>query len=136
MHKETITYIDYDGNERTEDFFFNLTKAELTEMDLGTAGGMKKLLERIIAEKDTKRIMEIFKEIIQKSYGVKTLDGRRFIKSQEVLDEFTQTEAYSIMFMKLATDAEAAATFVNHIIPQDIANAVPTAANPVAALNA
>ena len=136
MHKETITYIDYDGNERTEDFFFNLTKAELTEMDLGTAGGMKKLLERIIAEKDTKRIMEIFKEIIQKSYGVKTLDGRRFIKSQEVLDEFTQTEAYSIMFMKLATDADAAAAFVNNIIPQDIANAVSTVDNPVAALNA
>lgn len=131
MHKETITYVDYDGNERTEDFFFNLTKAELTEMDLGTAGGMKKLLDRIIAEKDTKRIMEIFKEIIQKSYGVKTLDGRRFIKSQEVLDEFTQTEAYSIMFMKLATDAAAAATFVNNIIPQDVANAAQTVDNPV-----
>lgn len=123
MHKETITYTDYDGNERTENFYFNLNQAELTEMDLSTSGGMKKMLERIISEQDSRKIVEIFKEIICKSYGVKSPDGRRFIKSQEVLDDFVQTEAYNQLFMKLATDAQVAAQFMNDIIPQEVSEA-------------
>lgn len=117
MLKREITYKDYDGNERTEDFYFNLNKAELTEMELSTNGGLDKMLKQIIASHDSKRIVEIFKSIILKAYGQKSLDGRRFIKSKELSEEFSQTEAYSILFMELATDADKAGDFVNAITP-------------------
>lgn len=132
MYKKTITYVDYDGNERTEDFYFNLTTAELSKMDMGTVGGMKKLLEKIVAEKDVKRISEIFEEIIQKAYGVKSPDGRRFIKSAEVLDDFTQTEAYSIFYMELATNTDEAIKFINGIIPQDLSTGSQPVIAPIA----
>lgn len=118
MLKKTMTYVDYDGNERTEDFYFNLTKAEVTEMELSHTGGMVKLLEKIIAEKDTKRIIEIFKDLILKAYGEKSADGKRFVKSKEISDAFAQTEAYSDLFMELATNADSAKDFVNGIIPK------------------
>lgn len=118
MLKKTITYTDYDGNERTEDFYFNLTKAEVAEMEMSYTGGMEKMLRKIVAEKDSKRIVEIFKDLILRSYGEKSADGKRFIKNQELRDAFAQTEAYSVLFMELATDAEAAAAFVNGILPK------------------
>ena len=118
MLKKTITYTDYDGNERTEDFYFNLTKAECMEMELGTAGGMQKMIEKIIAEKDNKKIVEIFKEIILRSYGEKSPDGKRFRKSKEISDDFAATEAYSELFIELASDADAAAKFINGVIPE------------------
>ena len=118
MLKKTMTYTDYDGNERTEDFYFNLTKAEVTEMEMSHTGGMVKLLEKIVAEKDSKRIVEIFKDLILRAYGEKSADGKRFIKNQELRDAFVQTEAYSDLFMELASNAEAATAFVNGIIPQ------------------
>lgn len=118
MLKKTITYTDYDGNERTEDFYFNLTKAEITEMELSHDGGLTKLIEKIVAEQDSKRIVEIFKDLILRAYGEKSPDGKRFVKNQELRDAFAQTEAYSDLFMELATDAEAAVAFVNSIIPQ------------------
>lgn len=121
MFKKTIEYVDYDGNKRKEDFYFNLTQAELTEMEMGTTGGMQKMLERIIAEQDNKRIVEYFKEIIRKAYGVKSPDGRRFMKSDELFDSFAQTEAYSMLFMELATDADSATQFINGIIPRELA---------------
>lgn len=117
MLKETMTYIDFDGNERTEDFYFNLTEAEVMEFELGTTGGLTKLIEKIVAEKDNKKIIEIFKEIILKAYGVKSLDGKQFIKNEQVRNEFAQTQAYSDLFMKLATDSEAATKFINGIVP-------------------
>lgn len=118
MLKKTITYVDYEGVKRTEDFYFNLTKAELIEMEYGVDGGMKKLLEKIINENNSKQLMNHFKQIITKSYGEKSLDGKRFIKNQEVLDAFVQTEAYSELFMELATNAQAAKDFVNGVLPK------------------
>jgi len=118
MLKKTIKYVDYDGVERTEDFYFNLSKAEVTEMEMSINGGLTKLLEKIVAETDMKRIVEMFKDLILRSYGEKSLDGKRFAKSQELRDAFSQTEAYSELFMELATNAEAAAAFVNGITPQ------------------
>lgn len=118
MYKKTITYTDYDGNERTEDFYFNLSKAEVMEMELGTEGGMKNFLEKIVKEKDSKKIVEAFKDIILRSYGEKSADGRRFMKSKEISDMFSHTEAYSELFMQLATDAKAASEFVNGVVPQ------------------
>jgi hypothetical protein len=118
MLKKTVTYIDFDGNERTEDFYFNLTKAEIAEMEFSTQGGLTRFLNKIVAEQNHKRIVEAFKDLVIRSYGEKSPDGRRFIKTQEVKDNFSQTEAYSQIFMELAMDAEAAAAFVNGIVPQ------------------
>lgn len=117
MLKETITYIDYNGSERTEDFLFNLTKAEVMEMELSTTGGLSEMISRIVAAKDAPAIIKVFKDLILKAYGQKSADGKRFIKSKELSDEFAQTEAYSILFMRLATNADAAAKFVNGIVP-------------------
>lgn len=118
MLKKTVTYTDYNGVERTEDFYFNLTKAEITEMELSTEGGLEAMIRKIVAEKNAPAIIKIFKELVLKAYGEKSPDGRRFIKNDEVRDAFSQTEAYSEIFMELATDADAAAAFVNGITPK------------------
>lgn len=116
MYKKTITYVDYDENERTEDFYFNLTQAEVMEMELSTSGGMAEMIKGIVAAQDVPEIIKIFKRLILESYGKKSPDGKRFIKSDELTDEFKQTEAYSNLFMELAQDADAAAEFVNNVI--------------------
>lgn len=120
MLKLTETYTDYNGVERTEDFYFNLTKAELMEMEMTTTGGMAEMIQRIVNAQDVPSIIKIFKKLILESYGVKSPDGKRFVKSQELREEFSQTEAYSNIFMRLSTDAEKAAEFVNGIVPSDI----------------
>lgn len=120
MLKKTITYIDYDENERTEDFYFNLSKAELMEMEMSEQGGLQKFIHKIVAEQDHKRIVEMFKDLVLRSYGEKSMDGKRFIKSKEMRSAFEQTEAYSELFMELATDADAAAAFVRGITPASI----------------
>ena len=120
MLKKTIKYTDFSGNERTEDFYFNLTKAEIMEMEMGTTGGMAEMIQRIVAAQDAPAIIKIFKDLILKAYGQKSPDGKRFIKSDEIREEFVSTEAYSQLFMELATDADAAAKFVNGIMPADM----------------
>ena len=126
MLKKIITYTDYNNVERTEPFYFNLSKAELMEMELGVTGGMTEMLDKIIAAKDAPSLMKTFKEMIMKSYGVKSDDGKRLIKSEELSIAFTQTEAYSVLFMELITDDKAAADFVNGIIPNEIQAEVAT----------
>ena len=127
MLKKTITYHDYNGVEYTQDFYFNLSKAEIMEMEMGTTGGLAEMITTIVAAQDAPAIIKIFKDLILKSYGEKSADGKRFIKSDEISTAFTQTEAYSELFMELATDAEAAAAFVNGIIPADMAKEVAAA---------
>ena len=117
MLKKKITYTDYNDVERTEDFYFNLTKAEIMEMELGTSGGLAEMIQRIVDAQDAPSIVKIFKDLILKAYGEKSPDGKRFIKSKEISDAFSQTEAYSQLFMELATDTDAAAEFVNGIVP-------------------
>lgn len=119
MLKKKITYTDYNGVERSEDFYFNLTKAELMEMEMSTVGGFTEMVQRIVAANDAPSIIKIFKELILKAYGEKSPDGKRFIKSKEISDAFSQTEAYSQLFMELATDANAAADFVNGLVPNE-----------------
>lgn len=116
MLKKTITYTDYNGMERTEDFYFNLSKAELTEIEMTTEGGFSELVNRIVASVDIPEIFKLFKEIVLKSYGVKDADGKRFIKSEQIRNDFLYTEAFSVLLMELCTDAEAASNFVNGVI--------------------
>lgn len=117
MLKKTITYTDYDGLERTEEFRFNLTKAELMDMQLTTVGTFSELMRKIIEEKDIVRLAKYFKEIILKSYGVKSDDGKRFIKSPELSEAFSQTEAYSELYMELLSNSDKAAKFIQEVLP-------------------
>lgn len=132
MLKKTITYEDFNGVERKEDFYFNLSKAEIMEMQFGTVGGLDVMLQKIVDAKDVKSIMNTFKMLILKAYGIKSDDGRRFIKSEEIAKDFEQTEAYSILYMELATDDNAAAEFVNGIMPKDV---VAEVSNQMKAIN-
>lgn len=127
MLKKTVNYTDYNGTERTEDFYFNLTKAEIMEMEMGTTGGLAEMITRIVAAKDTPAIIKIFKELVLKAYGEKSADGKRFIKSEEIATAFSQTEAYSNIFMELATDAAKASEFVNGIVPADMSKQIAAA---------
>ena len=119
MLKKTITYTNYNGIELTEEFYFNLSKAEVMEMEMSTSGGLAEMITRIVAAQDAPAIIKIFKELILKAYGEKSPDGKRFIKSNELSEAFSQTEAYSELFMELASNADAASAFVNGIIPVD-----------------
>lgn len=121
MLKKTITYKDYNDVTRTEDFYFNLSKAEIMEMELSTAGGLAEMIQKVVAAQDAPAIIKVFKDLVLKAYGEKSADGKRFIKSEEIRTAFSQTEAYSQLFMELATDADAAAKFVNGIVPADMA---------------
>lgn len=128
MFVKTINYTDYNGNTRTEDHYFNLTEAEALELEMSTNGGFSERIKRIIAAQDTATLVTIFKDLIKLSYGRKSLDGRKFEKSEEIFNEFKDTQAYSILFMELATDAKAATEFVNGIAPKkksDASNVVP-----------
>ena len=130
MLKKTFTYTDYNGVERTEDHYFNLSKAELMEMELSTAGGLAEMINKIVAAQDAPAIVKVFKDLVLKAYGQKSADGRRFIKSPELAAEFAQTEAYSQLFMELATDADAASKFVNGIVPaMDNQSSIPAPTN-------
>ena len=120
MLKKTIKYTDYDGNEREEDFYFNLSKAEVTEMELSKEGGMSEYIKKISATQNAPEVIKLFKEIITKSYGEKSLDGKRFIKNKELTEAFTQTEAYSELFVELASNADEAVKFVNGIMPKNM----------------
>lgn len=130
MLKKTISYTDYNGVERKEDFYFNLSKAEIMEMQLSTTGGLTEMIKRIVATQDQPALIKIFKELILKAYGEKSPDGKRFIKNAALSEAFEQTEAYSILFMELATNDEAAAKFINGIVPADMAQQL-AEANPI-----
>ena len=120
MLKKTVSYVDYNGVERTEDFYFNLSKAEVAEMELSVEGGFSKMLEDVVKSKDNVKIVNIFKQMVLKAYGEKSADGRRFVKSEEIAQAFAQTEAYSEIFMELALNSDAAAAFVNGIMPANL----------------
>lgn len=125
MYKKTISYIDYDGNERKEDCYFHLNQSEVIKW-LTTSGDytLDKVLIRLSKERNGKKIMEIFEDLIRRSYGRKSLDGRKFEKSEEIWQDFYQTEAYSNLFTELVTDAKKAANFVNNVIPKDLADSI------------
>lgn len=124
MIKKTITYTDYNGAERTEDFYFNLSKAEIMKMEMSVSGGLAERIERIVQTQNHPEIIQIFEDLICKAYGVKTPDGKGFTKKPEDLEAFMASPAYSELFMELATNADAAAAFVNGIVPADMAKQI------------
>jgi len=136
MLKRTFVYKDYDGNERTEDFYFNLTRAEINELDMSAYGGLQSMMMRLLDEKNTEEVVKIFKRIILSSVGQKSMDGRRFIKTDAIRDDFYQTEAYSQLFCELIENKDdALGKFIRGIanVPEDKMPAVPETAAPVSA---
>lgn len=124
MIKKTIPFEDFNGNKLTEDFYFNLSKADIAEMELSEKGGLTAYLQKIVAEEDGKKLVAIFKDLLTRSVGKRSEDGRRFIKNQDIIDDFVQTNAYSELFMELSTNAEQAAAFVNGVVPSSLQEAV------------
>lgn len=124
MLKKTITYVDYNDEQRTEDFYFNLNKAELVEMEVSVDGGMQKKLEDIVHANDAREVLKVLKEIILLSYGEKSNDGAKFRKSKEISNDFASMEAFSELYMELISDEKAAAAFINGIMPRDIAEEI------------
>ena len=118
MYKKTITFTDYDGNERTEDFFFNLNQTEAIRIEASTPGGFSALMQRVIQKQDAQQIIDVFEMLIAAAYGEKSPDGREFRKSAEITERFKQTEAYNKLFVELCTDSKAASAFFNNIIPK------------------
>lgn len=125
MLKKTISYTDYDGNQRTEDFYFNLSKAEITEMELSMEGGMRAYIQRIIAAKSQLELVKLFKDVVLKSYGKKSADGRLFLKNDAIRAEFEASPAFSVIYMELMSDAQKAADFINGLMPADLCNQNP-----------
>lgn len=123
MLKKTITYKDYNGASRTEDFFFHLSQAELAELELSENGGYTEWVKSIVNAGDSKTLAKIFKDIIMKAYGVKTPDGKQFLKidrdGYRLANDFVQTEAYSVLYMELITDDKKAAAFMNGLLPEE-----------------
>ena len=117
MYVKTIPYVDYDGNERTEDFYFNMEPDEVVRFQASVPGGIAGYINTIVKAQKTSEIIEVFEKLIAASYGIKSNDGRRFIKNEEVLNDFKQTKAYSKLFMELGTNDDAAAEFLNGIMP-------------------
>jgi hypothetical protein len=121
MLKKTITYSDLDGNPVVEDFYFNLSKAEIAEMELSKKGGLSAYLQELVDAQDGGQIISAFKEILTKSLGRRSEDGKRFIKNQQIIDDFLQSDAYSVLFMELISGDNSGADFVAAIVPQDMA---------------
>lgn len=117
MLTKTIKYTDYDGNEREETFRFNLTKAELATMEMSVKGGLRKYLEKAVEDQDNTKIFAVFKDMVDRSYGEKSNDGREFRKSPEILESFRSTEAYNALFMEIVTDEKFALAFFDGITP-------------------
>lgn len=119
MLKKTVTYTDFDGNVRTEDFFFNLTEQEIAEMELSTEGGLGNFINKAVAAKSQVELIELFKKLILAAYGVKSADGRRFVKNDAVREDFMSTQAFSDIYMELVQDADKASAFFNGIVPKE-----------------
>lgn len=121
MLKREIKYEDFNGDQTSDVCYFNLSKTELIELEVRYDQGFSNLLKRIVETKDDKEIVKIFKDIILMSYGQKSDDGKRFIKNDQLREEFEQTAAYDQLFMELASDDEKAAIFLKGILPRDLA---------------
>lgn len=133
MYAKKIKYTDYDGNEREEIFYFNLSASELTLMELSETGGLKQKLEAIVMKQDVPKIIEAFRDTIHRAYGEKSADGKRFIKSEELVTAFEQTPAYDELFLELCYNSKSAAEFVNRVLPSDLEQKIKRASGKTAA---
>ena len=129
MYRDHRTYVDFNGVERTEDFYFNLSKAEIADMELSTTGGIKDMVNKILEAKDQAKLVSLFKDLIHMAYGVKSEDGRNFIKNDKVREDYFSTNAYSDLYMELATNDQFASQFFEAILPVTAEDSEPNTDN-------
>lgn len=129
MYRDHRTYVDFNGVERTEDFYFNLSKAEIADMELSTTGGIKDMVDKILEAKDQAKLVSLFKDLIRTAYGVKSEDGRNFIKNDKVREDYFSTNAYSDLYMELATNDQFASQFFEAILPVTATDSEPNTDN-------
>lgn len=129
MYRDHRTYVDFNGVERTEDFYFNLSKAEIADMELSTTGGIKDMVNKILEAKDQAKLVSLFKDLICMAYGVKSEDGRNFIKNDKVREDYFSTNAYSDLYMELATNDQFASQFFEAILPVTATDSEPNTDN-------
>lgn len=129
MYRDHRTYVDFNGVERTEDFYFNLSKAEIADMELSTTGGIKDMVDKILEAKDQAKLVSLFKDLIRMAYGVKSEDGRNFIKNDKVREDYFSTNAYSDLYMELATNDQFASQFFEAILPVTATDSEPNTDN-------
>lgn len=120
MIKKTVQYEDFNGDAQIEDIYFNLSKAEIAEMEMSQKGGLVAHIEKISEAQDNKELIVLFKDILTKSVGKRSADGKRFIKNSEIIEEFISSEAYTTIFMELALDADAAVEFIHGVMPKGL----------------
>lgn len=118
MLKKTMTYTNLDGQEVTEDFYFNMTKAELIKLQLREGEGFQDYITQVVNAGNGTAIVETFEKLVGLSYGEK-IDGR-FVKKPGAFEAFMSTEAYSDFFYELVTSAKAGAEFINAVMPKDL----------------
>jgi hypothetical protein len=126
MLTKTIKATDFDGKEYEETLYFNLTESELMELELGTEGGFTKMLQNSMNKNNVPALMKAFKEILLKSYGEKSADGRRFIKSDKITEDFLNSASYDAIYMELITNADAASAFINGVVPKKLSEKAKT----------
>lgn len=124
MLQKKIKYTDFNDVERTETFYFNLTKTELAEMQNSKNGGLDKFMQRIVDTTDQPELMKLFKQIILKSYGIKSDDGKRFMKSEELSREFEESLAFDELFMSFMENPDELTAFIQGILPKDISSQI------------
>jgi hypothetical protein len=122
MLKKTVKYTDFDNVERTDTLYFNLTQAELLEIEIHTPGGMEKTIKNAVSDEKSDKIFDIMKELIMKSYGEKNSDGK-FIKTAAISEAFSHTECYSTLLFDVLETSEKAANFFNAIISPQVERA-------------
>lgn len=121
MTSKTVTYKDWNGMDRTETFYFHFSQAELMEMEISQEGGFSERVKKIAAANNLPDMLKIWKNFVLDAYGIKSEDGRRFMKNEEIRQSFVECPAYSIIFMELATNTDAASNFINTVVPADMA---------------
>lgn len=121
MRKETIKYSDFDGTNREEIFYFNLTRAECVALHMQTTGGLPAVLEKIVKANDIGTIYATFEDLLGRSYGVKSDDGRRLMKGKdgELFLAFKETNAYDELMCKLISIPGYSADFFSEVIPAE-----------------
>ena len=129
MIKKTVTYTDYNGEQRTETFYFHYTEAEILDMEMSEEGSFADRIQRIIDAKDKTALMKLIKKFVIDAYGVKSEDGKRFMKNDELKTAFLECPAYSDIFMEMVTNDEIAAEFVNGVIPSTMKDRVAKLSN-------
>ena len=116
MLKKIVKYIDFNGNERSDTLYFNLTDVEVARLEVKFPGGLEKYINNFNAEERPDEILDLFETVLEMSYGIKSEDGRHFRKPPENTRDFMESAVYTKIFFELLSDADVAADFFKAVV--------------------